>query len=203
MLPNLVIQNAFKNLTNNGQEANWTIVCCIGQITLLWNRNYNGLLPASWKGSCFQAEIEDLGKDGRQFRSAMTKNSNWNTIGTACLRRIKLKNNLLHTFGTDKGQGKWMLSTRRKSWKLDTCVTDRRIGSKLITKMLSFGVWWNRNAAIDIDKSWGGFELVENAVTVFLLRPEFGLSPKISELGPNARNLVSWPEKYCSRPENL
>ena len=101
MLPDLDIQKAFENLTNNGQEANWTIVECIGQITFLRNGN-NGLLPGSLKSACFQTEIENLRKDRRQFRSAMTKNSNWNAIGTACLDRVKLlvKNQPSHMFET-------------------------------------------------------------------------------------------------------
>ena len=103
MLSDLVIQKAFENLTNNGQEANWTIVGCICQVTFLRNGNHNGLLPASWKSASFQAEIENLRKDRGQFRSAMTKNSNWNAIGTACLSRIKLKNHPSYTFGERHG----------------------------------------------------------------------------------------------------
>ena len=60
MLPNLLIQNTFEDLTDYGQEANWTVVCCIGQISFLWNRNYNSLFPASWKSTCSNAESEEL-----------------------------------------------------------------------------------------------------------------------------------------------
>ena len=41
------------------------------------------------------------------------------------------------------------------------------------------------------------------SIPMFLLRPEFGRSPKISELGPNTRNLDFWDKTNDRRrPEN-
>ena len=58
MLPNLIVQNAFKNLTYNRQEADWAVIYGIAVVLIgFWQHDDLGTFPYDWEVADFNTVV--------------------------------------------------------------------------------------------------------------------------------------------------